>query len=184
MAKRSFQNLYMRQLPSLRRFVARFIVQSHDVDDVLQETYIRSYDKDLTNMSSPKAYLYKVARNIALNELNRKSRSIIDYANDLTLHDFGDEKTLLDEQVYSNLQLEVFTHAVAGLPKKCRQVFLMRKIYGLTHQEICNRMDIGKSAVEKHIASGVYKCREYMDKQGYSVQDLRDIYANKGMKAK
>lgn len=177
MTEQSFQSLYMRQLPSLRRFIARFIVQSHDIDDVLQETFIRTASKDIKSINSPKAYLYKAARNIALNELNKKSRSIIEYANEISLEEFSDETAFVDEQVHSKLQLEIFTNAVADLPKKCRQVFLMRKIYGLTHQEISDRLGIGKSAIEKHIASGVYKCRDYMNKQGYSVQDLHVIKA-------
>jgi len=183
MSDKSFQSLYLRQLPSLRRFIARFMVQTGDVDDVLQETFIKTAVKDITQISSPKAYLYKAARNIALNELNKKSRSIIEYANDLTLDEFGDGKTFLDVQLYSELQLEVFTHAVADLPKRCKQVFLLRKIYGLTHKEISNKMDIGISAVEKHIATGVYKCRQYMDQQGYSVQDLRVITASNKTKS-
>jgi len=92
-----FLTTYLNKLPSLRRFVARFVVRDEDVDDILQETYVRVSDKDTQGIASLSAYMYKTARNIALNELNKKSVSVTDYLEDIvgpdTLADINELKS-------------------------------------------------------------------------------------------
>ncbi|MBV1900252.1 MAG: RNA polymerase sigma factor [Kordiimonadaceae bacterium] len=179
MSDGSFHSTYINILPSLRRFISRIVVRPHDVDDVLQETFVRVSDKDFDKISSPKAYLFRAAKNIALNELTRKSKSVVEYADIITLSEYPDDTSALDEQVHHKIQLEVFSRSINSLPKKCRHVFLLRKVYGLSHQEISKRLGISKSGVEKHLATGVLKSREYMEEQGYSMSDLHLVSKKK-----
>ncbi len=175
MPKGPFLATYLNKLPSLRRFVARFVVRDEDVDDILQETYFRVSDKDTKGIACLSAYMYKTARNIALNELNRKAVSVTDYLEDIVGPDIEEEKVAIEEQVYRSMQMEVFVQAVHTLPKQCRKVFVLRKIYGLSHVEISTRVGISKPTIEKHITRGLTRCREHMEKQGYSMKNLQVV---------
>jgi RNA polymerase sigma factor (sigma-70 family) len=66
----------------------------------------------------------------------------------------------------------VYCEAVAALPKKCRQVFLLRKVHGLGHREIAERMGLSVSSVEKYLLRGIVDCRAYMEKKGV-LNDVR-----------
>ena len=57
----------------------------------------------------------------------------------------------------------MFCRAVGGLPEQCRRAFILKKVYGLSQQEIADRLSISQSTVEKHIAKGLLMCREYME---------------------
>ncbi len=178
MSNKKIHDTYIGQMPSLRRFIARFLIRKEDVEDVLQETYVRVVKSDESAISSPKAYLYRAARNIALNELNRKSNSVTDFIEDIAEQDFGDDLPSIDDQVFSKLQFEVFAQAMSMLPTKCRKVFLLKKIYGLTHKEIAVRLDIAIKTVDTHLFKGLLKCREYMKSRGYGVEEFKVITNN------
>ena len=52
----------------------------------------------------------------------------------------------------------MLTQAVARLPERCRQVFTLRKVYGLSQKEIAASLDISENTVEQHLAKGVRLC--------------------------
>ena len=74
----------------LKKFLTRFLYQRQDIEDVVQEAYLRAYkaEKD-AEIDQPKAFLFRVARNIALNELKKKSRHITDYIEECDPHNYS-----------------------------------------------------------------------------------------------
>jgi len=58
--------------------------------------------------------------------------------------------------------LGIHCEAVAGLPPQCRRVYLMRKVYGMSHKEIAGQLGIAVSTVEKHLIKGVKLCDRYV----------------------
>ena len=61
---------------SLSRFLLRFIDRPEDVQDVMQEAYLRVHKASQTSsIKAPAAYFYKTAKNLALNERARHHNS-------------------------------------------------------------------------------------------------------------
>jgi RNA polymerase sigma-70 factor (ECF subfamily) len=56
-------------------------------------------------------------------------------------------------------RLEMLQRALAELPPLCRDSFLLRKIEGLSHPQIAERLGISKALVEKHIVNAMKHCR-------------------------
>ncbi|MOA65525.1 putative RNA polymerase sigma factor FecI [compost metagenome] len=56
-------------------------------------------------------------------------------------------------------RLELMQRALGELSKPCRDSFLLRKLEGLSHQEIAERLGISRSLVEKHIVNAMKHCR-------------------------
>ena len=147
----------------LKKFLSQYLYNQQDIDDVAQETYLRAYQAEQKkDIEQPKAFLFCIARNIALTELTKKSHQITD-----TIVDLGDSIVILDEATVENeieaqQRLGIYCEAVAALPKQCRRVYLLRKIHGLSHKEIAAHMDLTVSSIEKHLLKGVLKCRAYV----------------------
>ena len=173
MRSRKIVQTYFDQLPSLRRRIARFFANPEDVEDVLQETFIRTCGTRDEDVSSFKGYLHRTARNIALNELSKKSRTVTAYIDDICGENIEANEVPLDQQVSDRLQMEVFGHAVAALPEQCRRVFLLSKLYGLKQREVASHMKISQSTVEKHLAKAILVCRDYMIERGYQGQNIK-----------
>ncbi len=175
MSRKGLHKSYFELLPSLRRFITRYFARPEDVEDVLQETFVRVDQAKTVDIRSPKSYLFRVAKNIALSELTKKSTMVTGYIEELADSNIDSCSIPLDEQVLSELRMEAFAHAVAALPAQCRRVFMLRKLHGMGPTEIAKKLQISVSTVETHLTKGLLKCSEYMEESGYGVSDLRGV---------
>lgn len=147
----------------LKKLLTRFFADRHDIEDVAHEAYLRAYAAEQKKaIEQPKAFLFRVAKNVALTKLTRKSRQITDY-----LEEAGDSLVLedvpaADSEVEAEEVLGIYCEAVASLPEKGRQVYLLRKVHGLSHKEIAERMNLSVSSVEKYLRNGLLACRRYI----------------------
>ena len=149
----------------LKRFLRRFLSRAHDIEDVVQETYIRARCAEETQViTSPKSFLFRVARNEALSQLRKKSRRITDYIEELDCPDVQEEFSSLEEQAITHQRLGVFCQSVLEMPPRCRKVFLMVKVYGMSYKEVSEQLGIGLSGVEKHVAKGFAISNAYADR--------------------
>lgn len=160
---------YSDQGDLLKRFLARFLFDPRDVEDISQEAYLRAFEAEKgQQLRSPRAFLFRVARNLALNELSRKARKITDYIEDAAPGEEPSGPHSLEKQVQDEQRFALFCRAAARLPPLCRRAFLMRKVYGYSHREIADQLGISTSTVEKHISTGLYRCSEFMKVMGGS----------------
>src|SRR5262245_42248869 len=61
----------------LKRIIARLVINPNDVEDILQDTYLKAVTGEATTtVRNPRAYLVTIARSVALNDLAKKSRQI------------------------------------------------------------------------------------------------------------
>ena len=150
----------------LKRFLARYFTSAQDIEDVAQEAYLRAFAAEQKkHIERPKAFLFRIARNIALNELTRKSRQITDSIEDVSASVVINVEVSAEEESDADERIGIYCEAVAALPEKCRQVFLLRKVHGLAHKEIASRMSLSVSSVEKYLRQGVLTCRALIDEK-------------------
>ncbi|MEQ8507588.1 MAG: RNA polymerase sigma factor [Rhodospirillaceae bacterium] len=160
---------------ALRRFLSRFLSRRHQIEDIAQETFLQAFAAESkSDIRAPKAYLFRVAKNLALNSLARKSFSDTDY-----IEDFADSEVLTDDgqisvedEVSARQQLVIVSQAIMTLPKQCRRAFVMRKMEGLSYKEIAHRLSLSESTVEKQVATGLSKCIDVLRRQGHDPTDF------------
>jgi RNA polymerase sigma factor (sigma-70 family) len=147
----------------LKKFLARFLPVQQDIEDVAQEAYLRAYvAEQRQSIEQPKAFLFRVARNLALTRLSKKSRRITDYieeAGEIVVAGVGPAS---DAELEAQQCFGLYCEAVAALPEKCRQVFLLRKVHGLSHKEIAERLGLSISSVEKYLREGILTCQAHL----------------------
>lgn len=140
----------------LKKFLRRYFSKQQDIEDVVQETYLRAYAAERKKcIQHPKAFLFRVAKNVALTELTKKSRQITDYLEESGASVLIETEASAYEEIEAQEILGRYCDAVATLPDRCREVFLLRKVHGLPHKEIAERMSLSTSSVAKYIARGV-----------------------------
>ena len=79
-----------------------------------------------------------------------------------------------DEQTDSRRRFESVCAAVDRLPPLCRRVFVLRKVHKLSHAEISEVLGVSESTIEKHVAKGLVRCRDYLRELG-----LLDVVDNR-----
>jgi RNA polymerase sigma-70 factor (ECF subfamily) len=150
----------------LKRFLARFFSNQQDIDDVAQETYLRAFAAEQKHrIEQPKAFLFKVAKNIALTELTRKSRQITEYIDDATEPLVMERHAPADEVAEAHENIGIYCESVSRLPAKCRQAFLLRKVHGLRHKEIAERMNLSISSIEKYLRQATLETADFIERR-------------------
>lgn len=161
----------------LVRVVSRF-VKPHEIEDIVQETFVRSYAASRKHaIRSPAAFMMRTARNLALNSANRAENRLSSSIEDC----FG---LLVDAQTpesesQAQEQFLVFCQAVGELPIGCRRAFILKKVYGLSQKEIAGYLGITESTVKKHIIKGMMMTTQYMLDHGYEVGGLKEPAADR-----
>lgn len=149
----------------LKRFLRRFLSRAHDIEDVVQDTYIKARcAEEVQVITSPKSFLFKVARNEALNQLRKKSQRITDYIEEVDFPDAEVSVSTLEDEAIVKQRLGIFCESVLEMSPRCRRVFLMVKVYGMSYQEVADELGISLSGVEKHVAKGFQICNAYADR--------------------
>ena len=154
---------YLTHRSFLKKFLLRFLVDKSIIEEIAQEAFIRSFQAEKTApIKSPKAFLFQTAKNLALNELEKKSHQLNDYIEDSLDSSVLVNELSAEDQAEGQEKFDIFTRAVMTLPEKCRQVFLLRKVYGYSHKEIAGLLGLSLSTVEKHVAMGLKRCHQFM----------------------
>lgn len=167
----------------LKRFLMGILKSEQGVEDIVQDVYIKAFHAEQEKtIEHPKAYLFTVAKNLALNELSRKSRQLTSYIEDCSPCEQEEESASLESEVEADASFELYCRAVADLPEKCRQVFLLRKVHGLKHKEIAKHLGISLSSVEKHLKLGAQSCRDYLTRHGAEHNKATSSSSGKGRK--
>ena len=165
--KSSVEQSFAENESALKRFLERYFYSTHDIEDILQDAFLQTWIiEKKQKIQAPKSYLFKVARNIALKELKKKSRQITAYIEEFNPEELVCNETFIENEVDLNERLILFEKALATLPPRCRNVFVLRKVFGFSQKEIARRMDISVSTVEKHIINGIQRCNAYMNTHG------------------
>lgn len=142
------------------------IVPPREIEDVVQETYVRVCQSGTADeIRSPRSFMFRTARNIALNYVNRAESRLSD-----TLDVIGDESELALRdpdgdtlsRVCSNEEFAFFCDAVRHLPLQCRRAFVLQKVYGHSYREVAEILQISEKTVEKHVSMGLARCRTYL----------------------
>jgi RNA polymerase sigma-70 factor (ECF subfamily) len=68
----------------------------------------------------------------------------------------------IPEIVARNQELEILTAALQSLPDRCRQIFTLRKVYGMDQAEIARELGLSENTVSAQLTIGVKKCMDFM----------------------
>ena len=148
---------------AIKRFVSRFVFRQQDIEDVTQEAFLKAYNAELEKeIEHPKAYLFQIARNVALEGLRKKSSQIADHIVDFDENSITGYESTVEVAMETQEYLGAFCEASAQLTPKCRRVFLMRKVYGFSYQELTERLGISLSTAEKHMRNGMLQTSAFM----------------------
>jgi RNA polymerase sigma factor (sigma-70 family) len=159
----------------LRACLYRYTRNESDVDELLQETYVRLLTAgscDAPEVRSVRAFALTIARNVAFDWLRHKRVVPIDLIADLEALDVLDEGEQIEEIVNGHQELQILVEALRLLPAQTRRVFPLRKVYGYSHREIATRLVLSVDSVNEHLAKAAKRVANAPEKNSLPQRKL------------
>lgn len=155
-SKEALEQLAAQYTAPLQRFFKRRAGNLADVDDLVQEVFVRMARlESFEEIDNARAYLFQIASNI----LKDRARRAISH--DTDRHEEFDDlyhgyEDISPERVLAGKQsLELFKQELSKLPKKTQYVFVLHRYEGLKYREIGATLNMSVSAVEKHMMTAI-----------------------------
>ena len=160
--KSSIFNTFLSDRSKLVKTV-RGIVNAADIDDIVQETFVKTYQAELKQeIKFERTYMLKPAKNLALNHVAKSSEQL-----NMSLEEVEPSipelnSSSLEKQFESKERFINFCRAIDTLSPEVKRVFLLKKVYSLSQKDIAERLQLSESTVEKHVAKGLRLCANYL----------------------
>jgi RNA polymerase sigma factor (sigma-70 family) len=139
----------------------------HDVEDVVQESYLRLWRARATQpILNAKAFLFRVARNVTLDLLRHGRRSPIDVVGDLEALSVIEDKPGVADQVSTAEKLTLLAEAIATLPPRGRELIMLCKLKGLSHRQAGEQLGITEKTVDEHVSRALKRLGQELRSRG------------------
>lgn len=153
-----FERLYRRYRDRMVSFVMRWVKQRDVAEELAQEVFVRVYTTKRYAADAPfKAWLYRVATNVCLNEVRRREYKV-------TKTEYQDANARGPEGPADELDARELSRRLGarldGLPKKQRMAFILCRHEGLSHAEIADALGTSVPATKSLIHRALEALRE------------------------
>ena len=164
-AKRGFvEKLFAEHRRALQAYFYRRIRIKSDAPDLAQEVYVRMLRiNDAEAIRNPQLYLYTVASNLVKEHalLERRQAGRIDMDARSVQEQLADLPSL-DSQLTAGQRAGQLREALEQLPARWRTAVILQYRYGLTYEEIADRLGVSSNMVKKYLAQALGRCRRHM----------------------
>jgi RNA polymerase sigma factor (sigma-70 family) len=151
--------------PGLRRFFERRILEHSDVEDLVQEVFLRlTRHGGIGGVGNVEGYLFQVAANVLRDRLRKRAsrrakqhEPIGDEHQLIAAADSSPEHVLQSQEALSRL-----SQVLSQLPERTRTVFVLCRMEGIPYAEVARGLGISLSSVNKHLAKALEELLKQM----------------------
>lgn len=150
------QDLYTRFHKELLAYCKAMTKSSASAEDLVQETYLRSFThwEDVADLSAGqfRAWLYKTARNLYIDQVRKQARETPAKEEQLELASFEED-----------LSQAAVAQLIGRLPEGERALFTMRYFEGYRSRELGEMFHLPPATVRSRLASARRRLREWIE---------------------
>ncbi|MGH7945005.1 MAG: RNA polymerase sigma factor [Opitutaceae bacterium] len=148
---------------SLRAYLHAAAPAAVEVDDLLQESYMRLLRaRETAPIRCVKALLFAIARNAVRDVVRHKLANLEIPGAEIDSFPVLDDSAGVIDLVSRRQEQVLLADAIRALPERCREVLILRKIHGLPQKEIAARLGISENTVESLVSRAVRRCAKHI----------------------
>ncbi len=160
--QKNFEKVFNNHSQTLRNYIYYKCGSMQHAEDIVQEAYIKLWNNcEKVIFEKAKAYLYTVANNHFLNDVAHK-KVVLEYQKKSTTSNTTKEtpQFILEEKEFH----KKLKRAIANLPDKQREVFLLSRIDKKKYSEIATIVGVSVKAIEKRMSKALVTLNEHIGK--------------------
>ncbi|QPF94544.1 RNA polymerase sigma factor [Bradyrhizobium commune] len=156
----SLRSLLLAEYVDFDRRLTRRLGSPDLASEALNETYLRLAGmREIGPVRSPKAYLFRIALNIATDRRRAEKRRLTADEVDSML-EIPDDRPDAARVIEDRSEVEQLKRAIAELPERRRRVLMLSRIDGLPNREIAAILGVTVRTVETDLKQAVEHCAE------------------------
>ena len=160
----AFAYVFRMYYSPLLNYAGRILKYVEAANDVVQECFCRLYERrrELRKELQVRPYLYKSVYNACMDaikhqkvESNYINQELLDFYFSKVVETPEAEQALLDEDLKGAIQ-----DAINKLPERCREIFVLSKVDGLSNKQIAEQLNISMKTVEAQMTTAFVRLRK------------------------
>ena len=141
---------------SLARYFRRRVTDQTEVDDLVQEVFVRIVARDSPDpVEHLGGYVFQTAASVLSDRFRRRAARSADAHLPFNPELHADKEIDVGRVLEGRESLRAATAALLSLPERTRAIFILHRLEGCGYREIGGRLGISVSAVEKHMVRAV-----------------------------
>ncbi len=160
--RRGIEIIFKQYHKRLFKFVFHIIKQHGTSEDIVLEVFSNLWKvrHNLNENVAIKPYLYKAAKNRALNKLRKEDRNQLMAEFPENIHELAMDTNQIIEAKELKHKIRV---AINLLPPKCQLIFKLSRFEDMTYAEIAEHLDISIKTVENQMIKALKTIRKYLE---------------------
>lgn len=158
----AFKTLFDQEYSKLCRYALTYLHDSHQAEDVVQETFIKIWERKQEIIDSPdvRFYLITAVRNNCISALRKLKTQSVTFTENTPEPEPEIHFTTRQHLEAASDQSRKIANALELLPAKCKEVFLSVKMQGLSYKQTAEMLDISVKTVENQMGKALKVFRE------------------------
>lgn len=166
--KARFEEVYISFYARMKRFARQYVIHEEDAENIVQDIFFELWEKQLefNSFINFNGFLFMMLKNRCIDFLRRKTLEQqaaeeiqSEYIRTLKLK--FESLEALDNKFLNETDIDtIIQNAIASLPEKCREIFVMNKIEGKKQKLIAQELNISVNTVESQMAIAYKKLKE------------------------
>jgi len=141
---------------ALTRFLRRNWRNESEIDDLLQEVYVRVFEaarKEIPEQTKP--FVFTTAHNLLIDRVRHSKVVPIEAVAEIDAFDAAADEPGPDRAAIARDELRRLQLALDSLPPRAREAIMLKQVEGLSRSEVANRMKITERTVQWHLSEGL-----------------------------
>lgn len=150
--------LFTQHHAALSRFLSRMLGSRDTAADLAQECFLRLLNVVRSRpVENERGLLFTIAANLARDHLRQQGRRPVVDLDSVARH-LPSDAVSPDAAIDARRQLALLRTAIAEMPPRTREVFLLFRLEGLRYRQIAERLGISARTVEYHVQHALTLC--------------------------
>lgn len=161
-----FKEKYMPYHQKMFRIASRLLEDNNDAEDIVQEAYIKLWNKrdELSHVENTESYCVVILKNLCLDFLRSKSRHVMQSTEEVVV---PEEKILINE-IENTDEVNYIKMLIEQLPEQQRQIVKLRHFDEYSNEEIEEIMGLTSVNTRVLLSRARKKIKEmYINKLDY-----------------
>ena len=154
-----FEQAYEAYSDSVFRYCYFRVFQREKALDIMQETYLKTwkYLADGNTIDNIRAFLYKTARNLIIDDSRRKKEESLE-----NLEEQGFEPSISASQT-KDTEISEMMDTISKLDQNYREPVMLRHIEGFSVKEIAVMLDTSENTISVRIHRGIKELQKIIN---------------------